>query len=228
MRLLFWSGLFAMTGCFTSPFRQDRQERIDCDNVTPDQQDSGGGDTSEEPIPDRDADGYNEASDCDDTNAAINPNATEVTFDGVDNDCDGAMTDNVCIYTNTGTAEVRIWIYDLTTSEGKWVDAEPWATGIAHEPNHYRVCGELEIVADHVLRINGIYMNLDGSQGWLVNSAGESLITMVGVGDYWLGMKADEDIPDPTYESNDACVWTADGMGGGDLHCTVTYDTLMP
>jgi len=40
--------------------------------------------------PDQDGDGFTSDVDCDDTNAAINPAATEVC-DGVDNDCDGLV-----------------------------------------------------------------------------------------------------------------------------------------
>ena len=39
---------------------------------------------------DADADGYTVgAGDCDDEDAAVNPGATEVCDDGIDNDCDG-------------------------------------------------------------------------------------------------------------------------------------------
>ena len=47
-------------------------------------------DSGEPPVPDEDGDGFNADDDCDDTNAAINPDATEVC-DGVDNDCDGTV-----------------------------------------------------------------------------------------------------------------------------------------
>ena len=47
-------------------------------------------DTGEAPPLDEDGDGFNADEDCDDTNAAINPDATEVC-DGVDNDCDDTV-----------------------------------------------------------------------------------------------------------------------------------------
>jgi len=39
---------------------------------------------------DEDKDGFKACADCDDTNAAINPNAVETWYDGVDQNCDGA------------------------------------------------------------------------------------------------------------------------------------------
>ncbi len=41
--------------------------------------------------PDLDGDGYTGATDCDETNSAVNPGATEVCGDGIDNDCDGSV-----------------------------------------------------------------------------------------------------------------------------------------
>lgn len=47
-------------------------------------------DTGEDPSADRDGDGVSPADgDCDDTDPAVNPDATEVDWDGLDNDCDG-------------------------------------------------------------------------------------------------------------------------------------------
>lgn len=41
--------------------------------------------------PDLDADGYTGATDCDDGDATVNPGASEVCGDGIDNDCDGSI-----------------------------------------------------------------------------------------------------------------------------------------
>ena len=41
-------------------------------------------------LPDSDGDGFDTLLDCDDANAEINPNATEICDDTLDNDCDGA------------------------------------------------------------------------------------------------------------------------------------------
>ncbi|MFZ5478643.1 MAG: MopE-related protein [Myxococcota bacterium] len=51
--------------------------------------DTGGGD----PVDDVDADGYEAGDDCDDYDAAVNPGATEVPYNNVDEDCDGLDDD---------------------------------------------------------------------------------------------------------------------------------------
>ena len=43
---------------------------------------------------DLDGDGYGAAVDCDDDDAAVNPGATEIPYDGVDNDCDSSTLDD--------------------------------------------------------------------------------------------------------------------------------------
>lgn len=48
----------------------------------------GNGGGEEEPAVDRDEDGYSEEVDCDDENADVHPDATEVQGNGVDDDCD--------------------------------------------------------------------------------------------------------------------------------------------
>ena len=54
--------------------------------------------TKDDPIdsslPDLDGDGYDIASDCDDADAAVNPDADEVC-DGIDNNCDAVVDEGV-------------------------------------------------------------------------------------------------------------------------------------
>jgi len=45
-------------------------------------------------IADGDGDGYGELVDCDDDDASVHPGASEVPYDGADNDCDGSTPDD--------------------------------------------------------------------------------------------------------------------------------------
>ena len=50
--------------------------------------------TIEDSIIDGDADGFLSNEDCDDTNPAVNPNQNEIC-DGLDNNCDGYIDENL-------------------------------------------------------------------------------------------------------------------------------------
>jgi hypothetical protein len=67
-----------------------------------DPEDSGPVDTGT-PV-DEDADGHPLATDCDDTNAAIHPEADEIC-DSVDNDCDGAIDEADAVDASTWYAD---------------------------------------------------------------------------------------------------------------------------
>lgn len=56
--------------------------------------DSGAG-VSDSGVVDRDGDGYSADDDCDDGDATVHPDAEEVPYDGIDQDCDGADLDDV-------------------------------------------------------------------------------------------------------------------------------------
>jgi hypothetical protein len=50
---------------------------------------------------DDDGDGHPAGLDCDDTNPAVSPSADEACADGVDNDCDEAIDEEVCVTTGS-------------------------------------------------------------------------------------------------------------------------------
>ena len=116
---------------------------------------------------DDDLDGYTDAIDCNDRDANVHPGAMEVDFDGWDNNCDGLMLDNGCVYVDVMDAEVRVWIYDRTSGDGAWVDGAQWASGVIDASTNYRVCAPFEFVVGHTLQVNGIFTGPDGAQDWL-------------------------------------------------------------
>lgn len=55
---------------------------------------AGCGDASPTPEPDLDGDGFSASADCDDDDATVNPDATEVVYNGTDDDCDALTLDD--------------------------------------------------------------------------------------------------------------------------------------
>ena len=87
---LFLLSAFALSACKDDSASDDTASPNDSDS-TGDDSDSGGSGDSDSEIAelDLDGDGFNTEDDCDDDNAAVNPDAEEVC-DGEDNNCDGA------------------------------------------------------------------------------------------------------------------------------------------
>ncbi|MBU1433218.1 hypothetical protein KKF91_22015, partial [Myxococcota bacterium] len=117
----------------------DNGQDDDCDGLVDD--------ADEDCLPcdeDADGDGFTDAScsgggDCDDTSAEIHPFAFEGTarcFDGLDNDCDGAVDADDPGCTAEGICSVDGWCWENPLPQGNWLsgihafaDDDVWAVG---------------------------------------------------------------------------------------------------
>ena len=78
-------------------------------------------DSGEVAVVDEDGDGFAADDDCDDSDAAINPAATEVC-DGLDNDCSGQTDENVC--TDCTHVSYQDHTYQFCAGRNNWPDAQ--------------------------------------------------------------------------------------------------------
>ena len=130
---------------------------------------SGTADMTSTTSNDADADGYDSitsgGNDCDDTNAAINPSAAEVSFDGEDNNCDGAAngtaTGRFCATPESNLLGFswEFWGRDATVDPDGTISAG-WAhPGI--NSGMGEVCGDLTVVDGNSEYFNGLF-DIDG------------------------------------------------------------------
>jgi len=85
--------------------------------------------------PDLDADGFTASFDCDDTDAAVNPGATE-TCDDIDDDCDGLVDDD----DSEVDGQVRSW----PDVDGDGLGGDPYVTACVRPRGYIRVGGDCD------------------------------------------------------------------------------------
>ena len=103
-------------------------------------------DTTVNPLPDADGDGFLEGDDCDDSDPEINPDALEICGDGVDQDCDGEVDGPECYVIN--------YFYDE--------DGDGWGEGFGPGPD----CNDMDAsIHPEAMEIcgDGIDQNCDGA-----------------------------------------------------------------
>ncbi len=132
-----------------------------------------------DPAGDRDGDGFSVRLDCDDGDAAVNPAAAEVVYDGADNDCDAATAD------------------DDLDSDGFVLAADCDDSDPAVSPAAQEVCDEAHLDED----CDGLSDDSDGSAAgqtvWYVDADGDgygsvALLSCDGAGLAMVGTDCDD------------------------------------
>ena len=172
-------------------------------------EDTGSTDTGseEEPAVDADADGYSVVSDCNDSDSAINPGATETT-DGVDNDCDGSVDEidegweviveasypvsgsytlNTALYSSGSAPNARSWSDESTS----FTDDETWVGYLTSE-----------------------YGDVSGFCGLIVNGDGYGLDYLCYGGSRDTSVAFDIYFDGTWYTESNLEVWIADASDG--------------
>ncbi len=99
------------------------------------------------PVTDADGDGYNADSDCDDSNRNVNPGATEICDDGIDNDCSGGDAKGRTLYTDSdgdGYGAASVWVCGSASSSQVSTPGDCDDTQPSVNPGADEVCDGLD------------------------------------------------------------------------------------
>ncbi|MCB9761223.1 MAG: putative metal-binding motif-containing protein [Alphaproteobacteria bacterium] len=128
---------------------------------------------------DADGDGFAEADDCDDNDAAINPDATE-SCDGVDNNCDGTVDEGVTVTAwpdvdGDGHGDPR-YPEEVCSVEAGYVDNDGDCNDIeaAAYPGAVEVCDGIDNNCDGTIDDADPALDVSSATTWYVDSDGDS------------------------------------------------------
>lgn len=124
------------------------------------------------PYIDADGDGFSvDEGDFDDTNAAINPGATEVCGDGIDNDCDGTSSDwnlvGTSVLTFGASSMHDMTIVSVTGNSFEGFGGYPSGAGVGNYTSTWVVTGTFTNSV-----ITSMYIDYDDSVYWVNITSG--------------------------------------------------------